>query len=73
METLLSTPLQPSAPRLLYTPQQVCCLLSLSTRKLAYLMAQGRIRTRKINGSVRIEHDELQRFCRRDRIRPQAQ
>ena len=58
---------QPNAPRLLYARKEAAYQLSISLRGIAYLIAEGRLRTRKIGGRTLIPHDELLRFSRLDR------
>src|ERR1017187_6152894 len=57
-------------PRPLYSRKECAYQLSLSMRALDYLIAAGRLRTRKIGGRILIAHDELIRFSRADRSEP---
>ena len=57
-------------PRLLYSRRDTAYQLSISTRSLDYLIAEGRLHTRKIGGRILIPHDELLRFSRHDRMEP---
>jgi hypothetical protein len=43
-------------------------MLSISLRSVGYLIAGGRLRTRRIGERTLIPHDELQRFAKADRI-----
>ena len=54
-------------PRLLYSRKEGAYQLSLSIRAVDYLIAEGRLHTRKIGGRILITHDELTRFARNDR------
>ena len=54
-------------PRLLYSRAEASFRLSISTRGIDYLIAAGRIRTRKIGGRILIPHEELHRFAGSDR------
>jgi hypothetical protein len=65
-----STETSPAPPRLLYSRKECAYQLSLSMRALDYLIAAGRLRTRKIGGRILIAHDELIRFSRADRSEP---
>ena len=63
-------------PRLLYSRDEAGYQLSISTRGIDYLIAAGRIHTRKIGGRILIPHDELLRFAGSDRkqvITPETQ
>jgi|GEM_PF-2556176 len=57
-------------PRLLYSRKEGAYLLSVSIRALDYLIAEGRINTRRIGGRILVSHDELARFARHDRRKP---
>jgi hypothetical protein len=65
-------------PRLLYARKEVAYQLSLSIRAVVslsiravdYLIAAGRLKTRKIGGRILVAHDELIRFARADRMEP---
>jgi excisionase family DNA binding protein len=57
-------------PRLLYSRKEAAYQLSISTRSIDYLIAEGRLNTRKIGGRILIPHDELVRFSRHDRMHP---
>jgi len=57
-------------PRLLYARKDVAYQLSLSIRAVDYLIAAGRLKTRKIGGRILVAHDELIRFARADRMEP---
>jgi excisionase family DNA binding protein len=57
-------------PRLLYSRKEAAYQLSISTRSLDYLIAEGRLNTRKIGGRILVPHDELLRFSRHDRMEP---
>lgn len=60
-------------PRLFYSRKEAAYLLSISVRSLDYLIAEGRLHTRKIGAKILVPHDELLRFARHDRsedIRP---
>jgi len=43
-------------------------MLSISLRSVGYLIANGRLRTRRIGDRTLIAYDELQRFVKSDRI-----
>jgi excisionase family DNA binding protein len=45
-------------------------MLGISVRSVGYLLAAGRLRSRKIGGRVLIPTEELRRFARADRMEP---
>jgi len=53
------------APRLLYARKEAARLLSISIRSLDYLIAEGRLPTRRIGGRVLVAHDDLVRLANR--------
>jgi excisionase family DNA binding protein len=53
---------------LLVSKTQAAAMLSISLRSIGYLIANGRLRTRRIGGRTLIAYDELQRFVKSDRI-----
>lgn len=55
---------------LLFSRREAAAQLSLSLRSLAYLIADGRLRTRRIGGRVFIPRDELLRFASKDHREP---
>jgi hypothetical protein len=57
-------------PRLLYSRKESVYQLSLSIRAVDYLIASGRLKTRRIGGRILVAHDELIRFARADRMEP---
>ena len=59
-------------PRLLYSRDESAYQLSLSVRAIDYMIAQGRIRVRRIGGRILIPHSELLRIARTDQIEPIA-
>lgn len=58
--------------RLLYDRCTAALMLSISQRTLAYYIADGTIRTRRIGRRVLIPHSELIRFARADHFGPVA-
>jgi excisionase family DNA binding protein len=50
--------------RILYDRKGAAQQLSISVRSLDYLIAQGKIPTRRLNSSVRIRHEDLKEFAR---------
>ena len=65
-----SSPALAAPPRLLYSRKESAYQLSLSIRALDYLIASGRLKTRRIGGRILIARDELIRFARADRTEP---
>jgi hypothetical protein len=61
---------QPSGPRLLYDRKEAAYQWSISIRAVDYMIAQGRVRTRKIGGRILIPHSELLRIARVDQVEP---
>lgn len=55
---------------LLFSRRESADQLSLSLRSVAYLIADGRLRTRRIGGRVFIPRDELLRFANKDHLEP---
>lgn len=55
---------------LLFSRREAADQLSLSLRSVAYLIADGRLRTRRIGGRVFIPRDELLRFASKDHREP---
>jgi excisionase family DNA binding protein len=53
---------------LLVSKSQAAFMLSISLRSVGYLIANGRLRTRRIGDRTLIAYDELQRFVKSDRI-----
>ena len=49
--------------RLLYPKREACVLLGISLRKLDYLIAEGRIRARRVGRRTLLERRELERFA----------
>jgi len=60
---IMDTP-NSDAQRILYDRKGAAFQLSISVRSLDYLIAQGKIPTRRINSSVRIRHVDLVAFAR---------
>ncbi len=60
--------------KVLITLQEAAAALGLSLRGVDYLLAQGRLATRKIGRRRLIPRTELERFARHDcdRISPEA-
>lgn len=61
--------------RLLYGRKEAAHQLSISVRSLDYLIAEGRLRPRRIGGRVLIHHDDLVRLAARgdsDSMKPAA-
>jgi hypothetical protein len=65
-----SSPALAAPPRLLYSRKESAYQLSLSIRAVDYLIAAGRLKTRRIGGRILVAHDELIRFARADRMEP---
>jgi excisionase family DNA binding protein len=55
---------------ILMNRKRAAAMLSISLRGLDYLIAEGRIHTRKIGGRVLVPTEELHRFARADRTAP---
>jgi excisionase family DNA binding protein len=55
---------------LLVPKKKAAELLGISLRSVCYLMAEGRLKSRKIGGRVLIATEELERFLRHDRMDP---
>jgi excisionase family DNA binding protein len=53
---------------LLVSKKQAAAIPSISLRSVGYLIADGRLRIRRIGGRTLIPYDELQRFAKADRI-----
>lgn len=49
--------------RLLYSKRDSARMLSISVRKVDYLIADGRLKASRIDGRVLIHRDELARFA----------
>ncbi len=62
-----SSPQQPV--KLLYTKKEAAQMLSISVRKLDYLIADGEIKVRRIGKRVTIHIRALQQFASRDHVR----
>jgi excisionase family DNA binding protein len=60
---------QPVTPYLL-DRKRAAAVLSISVRSIDYLIAEGRLRARRIGGRVLIATDELRRFANSDRTEP---
>lgn len=56
--------------RLLYDRKTAAKMLSISVRSLAYLLARGEIRFRRIGRKTLIPHSELVRFARGHHPKP---
>lgn len=56
----------PAPQRILYDRKGAAFQLTVSVRALDYLIAQGKIPTRRINSSVRIRHEDLKEFARKN-------
>ena len=56
------------ASRLLYDRKTAAQQLSISVRSLDYLIAGGKLRTRRLGRKVMIPHGELVRFSFRDHV-----
>ena len=65
-----NSPTLAAPPRLLYARKDVAYQLSLSIRAVDYLIAAGRLKTRRIGGRILVAHDELIRFAKADRMEP---
>jgi len=63
-------PTPEAPPRLLYSRQDAAYQLSLSVRALDYLIAAGRLPTRKVGGRILVPYDALVRFANADRMAP---
>lgn len=70
MSITTCTPPQNPAPKLLLSRKEAAYTLSVSLRSVDYLIAEGRLKTRKIRGRILIPYDELVRFVRLDRMDP---
>jgi hypothetical protein len=57
-------------PRLLYSRAETAYQWSLSVRAVDYLIAEGKVRVRRIGGRILIPHSELLRLARTDQIEP---
>jgi hypothetical protein len=55
-------------PRLLYSRTQAAYQWSLSVRAVDYMIAQGKVRVRRIGGRILIPYSELLRLARTDQI-----
>jgi excisionase family DNA binding protein len=53
---------------LLVSKGQAAATLSISLRSVSYLIAQGRLRTRRIGGRTLFSHKELQKFANADQL-----
>ena len=56
--------------RLLYNKKNAAIQLSISPRSIGYLIAEGKIGTRKIGKRILIPHSELVRFAKADHFAP---
>ena len=65
-----SSPSDTPLPRLLYSRVEAAYQWSLSVRAVDYMIAQGKVRTRKIGGRILIPHPELLRIARADQVEP---
>lgn len=52
--------------RILHSKDEAAALLSISTRSLEYLLASGRLKSRKLGGRTLVARDELERFAKSD-------
>ena len=52
-------------PRLLYSKREAASMLSISLRKVDYLIADGHLRASRVDGRVLLHHDELVRFAKK--------
>jgi hypothetical protein len=57
-------------PRLLYSRTQAAYQWSISVRAVDYMIAGGKVHTRKIGGRILIPHSELTRVARAGQIEP---
>jgi excisionase family DNA binding protein len=58
------------APHILNTRKDAARQLSISVRSIDYLIAEGRIRAKRIGGRVLITTKELYRFATDDQVEP---
>lgn len=54
------------ASKLLYSRKEAAFLLSISTRSLDYIIAAGRLATRRIGGRILVPSGDLIRFAGRN-------
>ena len=52
-------------PRILYGKRDAARMLSISVRKVEYLISDGRLRASRCDGRVLIHIDELRRFAKK--------
>lgn len=57
-------------PRLLYSRTEAAYQWSISTRAVDYLIAEGKVRIRRIGGRILVPHSELLRIARTGQNEP---
>ena len=62
--TMFREPAPSHPPQLLFTRKHAAHILALSLRKVDYLIAEGTLKVRRVNGSVRIHIDTLKAFAK---------
>jgi hypothetical protein len=64
-----ATPEASQPPTMLVDAKEAARQLSLSVRKVRYLTKEGRLKVRRIDGSIRYPLSDLVAFASRDQIR----
>jgi excisionase family DNA binding protein len=62
-----------SVSKMAYSKRDAASTLSISVRKLDYMIERGEIKVRRIGKRVVITHQELQQFLRRDHVTARVQ